>query len=540
MQMSEHVVISPENTASDDMPQYPILDPLELGPEPPDRRSELPGDIVDQLAPEDRVIEIITPDIAARTLRPSAVREILRIIENGAPVASLASSENEAIESLRKFETPHGRDALEIALKLHDRFPSTLRDTLLLLAAKQGVEDESYDDNTPFRQEESGRIMLLDRDPSDPIGRKFSRKLGWGFPFYGSVDATPTFVSAIHTYVTQHDPDFLTTHYVARDGQQYTMSRALNDATDWLISKMNETNEGFVEFRNIAARGGMDAQAWKDSAFAYVHSDGSRANHRGGIASVEVQALAYDALLDSAELSKIHGDNVFAGILSDRAAQLKQRIFDSFWIDGPEKGGYFALALDRDSSKRLGQRPLEVRSSNMGHLLQSRLLEGDEPQVRHMRDEIVRQLFSPELLARNGIRTLASDETAFRPGGYHTGSVWLWDSARIADGLERHGFHHLAWNLRERMWQTVEDTKSFPEFVRGGFADVTEINPSEIYVWNEIYKVLHLFEQPPQEIQGWTVSAVLAAKYAYPEYLKTRDLLSTSALEQSILNRISP
>ncbi len=522
-----------------ELPHYPILDPLELGDDPPDRRAELPDVVQRQLAPEDTVIEIITPEIAERTLQPSAIREIMRIIEGGVPVASLAGSENAGVESLRKFETPHGRDALEIARKLHHKFPSTLRDTLLLLAQKQGVEDEMYADGLPFRQEERGRIMLLDRDPNDPIGRKFSEKLRWGFPFYGSIDATPTFISAIHAYTTHHDPDFLRTSYIARDGQQYNMAHALNDATDWLIGKLNETPEGFIEFRNAAARGGMDAQAWKDSAFAYVHRDGSRANHRNGIASVEVQALAYDALMDSAELSRMQGDLAFANILDDRAKMLGQRFFESFWIDDPKKGGYFALGLDRDPSNRLAHDPLRVRTSNMGHLLQSRLLEADDPTIRHMRDEVVRQLFTPEMLAPSGIRTLACDEAAFRPGGYHTGSVWLWDTARIADGLERHGFHHLAWNLRERIWRTVQETKSFPEFVRGESTNNVEINPSEIYVWNQEYKTLHLFEQPPQEIQGWSVSAILAAKYAYSEYLRNRDSLPTSPLEQSILGRIS-
>jgi glycogen debranching enzyme len=168
----------------------------------------------------------------------------------------------------------------------------------------------------------------------------------------------------------------------------------------------------------------------------------------------------------------------------------------------------------------------------------SRLLEGSDPHITAMREATVRQLFAPEMLSYNGIRTLASDELAFRPGGYHTGSVWLWDTARIADGLERHGYHHLAWNLRERIWRAAEETGRFPEFVRGGTEHHTETNPSEIYVWNDHHKVLHLFEQPPQEIQGWSVSAILAAKYRYPEYRDTRDQLPTSDLEQSILHEL--
>lgn len=530
---------------AESLPRFPILDPYELGPLR-DLRNELPPETQAALSHDDYVIEVITPDAAPLTARPSAIREIIRLSNaptaqeighHGGPVASLASSEHADVEALRKFEVLHGRDALEIAMKLKDRYPLLLKSTILELAQTQGVHNETYQQDTPFRQEEYGRIILLNRDANDPVGKKFSQKLGWGWPFYGSVDATPSYMSAIAHYTADHDPAFLDVAYHARDGQEQTIAESLLRSTDWLLTKIEASPGGFVEFKNTAQKGGMDAQAWKDSAFAYAHADGERANHKDGIASIEVQALAYDALRDTADTLRSRMP-ALAYNLDVYASDLRDRVVKTFWVDDIEKGGYFALGADHDPDT--GEyRPLQVRSSNMGHLLQSRFLEGEHPAIRTMRNQTIRQIFTPELLAHSGIRTLANDEHAYREGGYHTGSVWLWDTARTADGLERHGFDTLAWNLRERIWRACEETRSFPEFVRGNSDAQTRLNPSEIYVWNNKHHVLHLFEQPPQEIQGWTVSAILEAKYRYPQYLAKEQTHQPSLFEQEILNSIT-
>lgn len=539
---------NPRATPGETMPFYPILDPYELGRPLQDRRSELPDEIRAQLGDDDYVIHIATPEVREAQLAPSALREIIRLASapaldevghHGGPVASLASNENADIEALRKFEVLHGRDALRISLDLHDRFPDLLGTTLTALARTQGREKEQVTQGMPYRQEEPGRIMLLDRQTDDPIGQKFSDKLQWGWPFYGSIDATPTFISATVNHTLDHDPGFLLTTYIGRDNQPHTMREALDLSTNWLLHKLEENPEGLLEFQNPVESGGIAAQAWKDSAFAYLHTDGSRANHSRGIASVEVQALAYDALHDAAELYHRLGDGRGSAFLKSQAEQLRKQIIEIFWTDDDPRHpeGYFALASDRNSDGYL--QTLKVRSSNMGHLLNSRLLEQNDETTIHMRDATIRHLFSPEMLHYSGIRTLASDEAGFRAGGYHTGSVWLWDTAHVANGLERHAHHHLAWELRQRIWRTVEQTRMFPEFVRGNTTDEIQTSPSEVYVWNDTYQVLHLFEQPPQEIQGWTVSAILAAKYAYPTYLKQRDTLPTSDLEQTLLDRIA-
>src|SRR5690606_3370108 len=104
------------------------------------------------------------------------------------------------------------------------------------------------------------------------------------------------------------------------------------------------------------------------------------------------------------------------------------------------------LGTDRDETGALRQ--LKIKTSNMGHLLHSRLLVGDDPELRHRRESIVRQIMSPSMRTNFGIRTLANDEVRYRPGAYHNGSIWLWDTHIIARGLHNHGYNALAGTLR--------------------------------------------------------------------------------------------
>src|SRR5690606_10088564 len=144
-----------------------------------------------------------------------------------------------------------------------------------------------------------GKIMLLSRDPEEPVAKRFTEKLGWGWPFYGSIDATPLFISAICTYAQEHDPSIFQHTYMDQSGQERTIKEAFDLAVNWLVAKTNENPEHLLEFKNSTPGGGILNQAWKDSASAYIHEDGSWANHDDGIASVEVQGLAYDAYVNA-------------------------------------------------------------------------------------------------------------------------------------------------------------------------------------------------------------------------------------------------
>lgn len=129
-----------------------------------------------------------------------------------------------------------------------------------------------------------------------------------------------------------------------------------------------------------------------------------------------------------------------------------------------------------------------------------------------MRNSIVHQLFTPELLNVSGIRTLATDEVRFRPGAYHNGSVWLWDTHHIAKGLRRLGYTDKADDLDGRILHAVNTTNMFPEYVRGDFSEQPSVNTQTVILWDENAHRENKIEQPPQEVQAWTVAAIVATK----------------------------
>ena len=69
---------------------------------------------------------------------------------------------------------------------------------------------------------------------------------------------------------------------------------------------------------------------------------------------------------------------------------------------------------------------------------------------------LIEMLFSEELLDRNGIRTLSSNETRIVPFSYHCGSVWPWDNQVIARELRKAGYPALARDLQRRIWRIVD------------------------------------------------------------------------------------
>jgi glycogen debranching enzyme len=322
--------------------------------------------------------------------------------------------------------------------------------------------------------------------------------------------------------------------YEGKDGSPSTIADSVTRATDWIISRLSDNTEGLLEHKAAIPKG-LENQVWKDSWDAYFHKDGRIANHEKGVASIEVQRLAYDALLDAARLyeTSIIAQPMYAAELRTSAERLRETIFKHFWTD--DQGGYFVLGTDRDDGNTLRQ--LAVRTSNMGHTLHSNLLLGDEPHLKHIREAIVRQLFSPEMLAPYGIRTLASDEVRFRPGAYHNGSVWLWDTHFIAKGLRKHGYYQLADILSERLFEVINTTMSFPEFIRGDDSPAPTLNNKIVDVWDEKYQRPNRIEQPPQEVQAWSVAAILALKH----YNRSRHGLPKRpirAFEKSILDRL--
>lgn len=140
--------------------------------------------------------------------------------------------------------------------------------------------------------------------------------------------------------------------------------------------------------------------------------------------------MAYDA-----------DDLSLADELAERAARLKKRFNEQFWI--PERG-YYAVALDRNKQQ------VDACASNMGHCLYLGLVDEDKaPQV-------VERLMSPEMFSGWGVRTLASNMRAYNPVSYHNGSVWPHENAIIAAGLLRYGFVEEAQRIATALLEAAD------------------------------------------------------------------------------------
>lgn len=473
-----------------------------------------------RLLPGEQLVDVFHHKKRKPTKQPSSLEQLMRLTGSDSPkdigktgpaLAALAlnldskSPATDTPDHLRLYEAVFGRDSLRVAIDLISIYPDLARNTVLELARLQGVVYH------PNREEEPGRIMHEARHEDDPHAQSLTKRRGWEWPYYGSVDATPEFIRTLTAYcqASKKNRSFLEESYLDRQGMNQTIAHALEMSLVWISHRLNSNPEGLLEFKSELPNG-IENQVWKDSWDAYHHADGTLANHNQGIASVEVQVTVYDALIDAAELYEdLLNDKTYAQELREKAAILRKSIFDNFWVE--EKGGYFALGTDRDDHGRLRQ--LKIRTSNMGHALNSRMLKGDDEAVVHMREAIVSQMTSPELLNVSGIRTLAADEIRFRPGAYHNGSVWLWDTHHIAKGLRRLGYHPQATDLNRRLLHVVRTTRMFPEYVRGDDSDTPRVNTDTVIVWDSTYNRENTLEQPPQEVQSWTAAAIRRIKH---------------------------
>lgn len=498
----------------------------------PDLRDHVP-DLLPFLLPFQRVIfvgdafEEPEPDRPLRA-HPSSSRALMSLTgssrlrdigANGPGYAAEPLAEHQDEAQLGLLQALFGRDALHLGTQLYDDFPLLLRATVHQLAELQGTEVNSAS------EEEPGRIIHWAPEAGDPVAAHITEVNHWQWPHYGAVDSTPMFVLAV-LRVARDNPAFLDESYVGRDSRPHTVRHALEAATAWLVRRLNENPEGLLEFTMRQPRGIWN-QAWKDTPESYMHADGSYANHHDGIASIEVQALAYKTLVALAEFSDreaAQGSSVQlerpeslaeASIFRALADHLRSTVLGVFWIDD-ERGGYFALATDRGQSGEL--RPLAVRTSNMGHALS--LLAGDDPELLRRRKAMVATLFSDELLDRNGIRTLSSREVRFAPRSYHCGSVWPWDNRAIAAELDRAGYPDLARDLDTRVWRVVDTLGFFAEFVPGDnstqAADLTIRRLVDVYDGErDHFSNSYRIEKPAQETQAWTVEAIRAIKKTF-------------------------
>lgn len=520
---------------------YPENDPASLKPEfasMPDLRAQVP-DLIPYLAPGEKVIEVVHyEDVnkpASRGL-PSSLSQLLRIagakrledLGGSGPVVASKAEEREQRQDLKRYEVVFGRDSLIVADFLRNYYPNLFDKTILRLASLQGTE---YNEAS---EEERGKIVHEARDPSDPIAQEISAKQGWGWPYYGAVDSTPLFVFEI-TRKAKDDPDFLDQKYIDKSGRERTLFESMQLALEFIESNMSKSDLGLLEYRRLNPNG-LQNQWWADSWDSMSCSDGTIANHDEPIAALVVQAFTYDALLGASELYRKMGQlneacAAAAAKYQKMADHIKKQVMERFWKES-EDGGFFVVGLDRDEQGNIRQ--LDTKTCNMGLVLTSRLLDDDSEDSRRKVDQTIKVLFSEEMQNVSGIRTLSRKEKLYKPGGYHTGNVWLWTNNWIANGIEKHSrlrsrpdYSEKAWALREKTWRVVQKFKKFPEFVNGGDAPEPALNSRRVITFHpDAQRNLwlpdrNIIEQPAQDYQAWTIAA-------YTDALRKNNSLSST------------
>jgi glycogen debranching enzyme len=440
----------------------------------------LPGERIERVDELDLVDPPAMPDALGELCKLTGVERPEEIGMNGPSIGARVTDANADEPELRKFEIVFGRDSLTVALIVADLFPRLLEATVLHLARYQGATFDA------LREEEPGRIAHEIRDiETDGY---------WGFPYYGSVDATALFVRAAVRAIDRR-PEFAAEPVPGRGTR---VADSLEAAVAWLLRRLAEDNLGLLGYRRANPHG-LENQVWKDSWDSMSHADGTVCNHDATVVSLEAQALAFDALVEAA------ARHPTPALLLEAANRLEAAVEQYLWLDG-----FYAIGVDRDPVTG-APRPLATRASNMGWLLASRLL--DRPELQDRQGKIVELLFSDEFLADGGIRTLSSREARFRPRAYHDGNVWGFDNYLISLGLDRRGFVDEAQELRQRLSASCRATHRFPEFVAGDEPGSQLIAKRVVDVYDSVNERGNRIEQPPQEIQAWTVASMVAIEH---------------------------
>ena len=334
------------------------------------------------------------------------------------------------------FYTMFGRDSLIAARMLLPVDHSLAVGTLRALAARQGTKVDVEAAEQPGKILHEVRRTDLVHDSE-----------GFHLPplYYGTIDATPLWVTLLHDTWRAGLPD----------ADVEPLIGSLEAALTWLGEYGDSDGDGFLEYLDSSGHG-LANQGWKDSGDSIRWHDGTIAE--GPIALCEVQAYAYQAAVNGAALLDAFG-RVGGDGWRTWAAGLKERFRAAFWCED-EQGRYPALALDAK------KRPVDGVSSNIGHLLGTGILDADEQRV------VVERLLDPTMFSGYGIRTLSTTNGAYWPLRYHAGSVWSHDTGLIIDGMLRDGFTDEAARVAEGLLTAAEGFDyRLPELFGGQPAD---------------------------------------------------------------------
>jgi glycogen debranching enzyme len=402
-----------------------------------------------------------------------------------------------------------GRDSLEVAEHLLNSHKPLVRNIIFTLARLQGVKNDDISEEEPGKIHHEYRSRVFDGERISEQSLSVMHKLQhwWGaigtdeLVYYGSFDATPMYIKLVCEYIKVYGKDILNETYIARDGHSKTILDCLHAATNWLTTKISASSWHLLEYKRINPNGILN-QVWKDSNTSYLHVDGSVANAEHGIASVELQAYAYDALMLIAEHETLETAKKHRAV----AKELQQATLDKLWMPNVQ---FFAQGLDRDKAGETRQ--IKTLTSNVGLLLHSRLLQ-DLPVHRKKLyvESIATTICGPEFITVAGVRCRALKHKDM-PGfvDYHgTDAVWPKETFNIARGLAEHGFTALARQLDIRILNSVAEAGDFYElFYVEDNGDIWFDHQESTEHFTHKSPAHHL--SIPEPGQAWVISAVI-------------------------------
>jgi glycogen debranching enzyme len=328
------------------------------------------------------------------------------------------------------FATMFGRDSIIAAYQSLLLNPRLACETLRVLARYQGKESNDWLDEEPGKIPHEYRSGEMTRAGEMPFS-----------PYYGSVDSTPLFLILLSE----------TFNWTGDEAMVQELLPNAHAALDWIENYGDLDGDGFIEYKRRSPKG-LTNQGWKDSWDANMHRDGSVANPP--IALVEVQGYCYEAQYRMSQLLRLFGETDRADRLRKSSAELTRRIEKSFWMS---KEGFYAMGLDAQ------KRPLEVISSNPGHLLFTRAIARDRAR------SVVQRFMRDDVQSGWGWRTMARSERVFNPLSYHRGSVWPHDNSLTAHGMALYGFREEVKQIFTALYQAALNFRDYrlPELFCG-------------------------------------------------------------------------
>jgi glycogen debranching enzyme len=299
------------------------------------------------------------------------------------------------------FVALFGRDTLVVALQTMVVYPEFAAGALEVLGQLQAKERDDYRDAEP------GKILHELR-----YGELAYFKMIPHTPYYGTADATPLFLVALHAaWQATGDRGVIERHLPVAEA-----------CLTWIEKYGDRDGDGFQEYQTRSTAG-YENMAWKDSGDAVMYPDGTLV--RGPKALCELQGYVYDAWLRMAQIYDELGNKRQANALRKKAASLFKKFNEAFW---DEESGFYAFALDGEKKKVLSV------TSNVGQCLWSGIIAPERAR------SVVNRLMRKDMWSGWGIRTLSADHPSFNPYNYQTGAVWPHDNSLIALGMRRYGF----------------------------------------------------------------------------------------------------